>query len=78
MKLTEKKSQHSEEVSAILELSTISVIYLYKRSVELCGILFGFMETRKAKSPAGVNQPCFTETVELCTCFIPPDKLGES
>lgn len=35
------------------------------------------METRKTKSPAGINQPCFTETVELCTCSVPADKLGE-
>lgn len=36
------------------------------------------METRKAKSPAGINQPCFTESVELCTCFTAADKLRES
>lgn len=64
--------------SAILELSTFSVTYLYKRFVQLCEILFGFMGTRKAKSPAGINQPCFTETVELCTCSVAADKLGES
>lgn len=39
--------------------------------------MFDFIATRQVKSPAGINYPSVTQSVELCACCTAADELGE-